>query len=148
MTALITGASSGIGLELARIVAANHHDVVLVARGEARLRALAQELDAVGVRAHIILADLSDPAAPRVVVERVNQLRLDIDVLVNNAGYGLQDATARARGRESRLRCADARRARVCSRCVEQGDGAGPAPAPAQRRDTDRANGAGTPQIE
>ena len=89
MTALITGASSGIGLELARIFAANRHDVVLVARGETRLRALAQELDAVGVRAHILLADLSDPAAPRVVVERVNQLHLEIDILVNNAGYGL-----------------------------------------------------------
>src|SRR6185295_15655946 len=89
MTALITCASSGIGLELARIFAANRHDVVLVARGETRLRALAQELDAVGVRAHILLADLSDPAAPRVVVERVNQLHLEIDILVNNAGYGL-----------------------------------------------------------
>ena len=51
MRALITGASSGIGLELARIFAANRHDVILVARREDKLRELARELEAAGVRA-------------------------------------------------------------------------------------------------
>ena len=65
VTALITGASSGIGLELARIFAANRHDVVLVARSEDKLRELARECEASGVRAHVVAADLSTPDAAR-----------------------------------------------------------------------------------
>ena len=61
MTALITGASSGIGLELARVFAANKHDVVLVARSEGKLRELARECEASGVRAHVVPADLAKP---------------------------------------------------------------------------------------
>jgi short-subunit dehydrogenase len=90
MTSLITGASSGIGLELARIFAESGHDVVLVARSEDKLRTLAAELQSGGrIRAHVIPADLSAPGAARTIVERVNILGLEIDVLVNNAGYGL-----------------------------------------------------------
>jgi uncharacterized protein len=85
LTALITGASSGIGLDLAHLFAADGHDVVLVARSEGRLRALAQELEAKhGVKATVIVADLAQPDAPRQVFERAPA----VDVLVNNAGFG------------------------------------------------------------
>ena len=88
MTALITGASSGIGLELARIFASHRHDVVLVARTESKLRELARECEASGVRAHVIPADLSKAGAAQTVVDGVAALGLEIDVLVNNAGLG------------------------------------------------------------
>jgi uncharacterized protein len=89
VTALITGASSGIGLELARIFAANKHDVVLVARSEGKLRELARECEASGVRAHVVPADLATPDGARSIVEAVARLGLEIDTLVNNAGFGV-----------------------------------------------------------
>jgi short-subunit dehydrogenase len=90
MTAtLITGASSGIGLELARIFAKNRHDLVLVARNEPKLRELAEEARASGVRAHVIAADLSVPGAVQTLTDRLQTLGVDVDILVNNAGYGL-----------------------------------------------------------
>ena len=90
MTAtLITGASSGIGLELARVFAKHRHDLVLVARTEPKLRELAQEAQASGVRAHVIPADLSAPGAVQALTDRVQALGVDVDILVNNAGYGL-----------------------------------------------------------
>jgi len=89
MTILITGASSGIGLELARICASHRHDVVLVARRRDALAALAQEVEALGVRAHVIPIDLSAPGAAASVAAQVSQLGLQIEGLVNNAGYGL-----------------------------------------------------------
>jgi uncharacterized protein len=88
MTALITGASSGIGLELARIFAQHGHDVVLVARHEDRLRTLAAELTGRGVRAHVVAADLAAPDAAASLVARVEALGVEVDVLVNNAGFG------------------------------------------------------------
>jgi uncharacterized protein len=88
-TALITGASSGIGLELAKIFAANRTNVVLVARQEDKLRTLAAELQASGVRADVIAADLAAPDASASLHTRVQALGIDIDVLVNNAGFGL-----------------------------------------------------------
>ncbi|MDX2005562.1 MAG: SDR family oxidoreductase [Meiothermus sp.] len=87
-TALITGASGGIGEELARVFAANGHDVVLAARSAAKLEALAAELSAKHkVRAYAVAADLTDPKAPGQLLERVAALGLTVDVLVNNAGF-------------------------------------------------------------
>ncbi len=77
-TALVTGASSGIGLELARILAADH-DVVLAARSADKLEALAAELGS----ARVIAVDLADPAGTRKLVSEL----ADVDVLVNNAGF-------------------------------------------------------------
>jgi uncharacterized protein len=89
MTALITGASSGIGLELARIFAEHGHDVVLVARREEKLQALATELQSRGGRAQVVAADLAAPGGPKGVVDAVSERGITVDVLVNNAGYGL-----------------------------------------------------------
>ena len=87
---LITGASSGIGLELARVAAEKGHDLVLVARTEEKLRELAGELhERHGVRAEVIAADLSRPGAAGKTVSRIETLGIQIDALVNNAGFGV-----------------------------------------------------------
>ncbi len=87
MAALITGASAGIGLELARVFAANKHDVVLVARRKDHLEKIAREISREhGVGAAVIAADLSRPEGAREVFEKARDLR--IDILVNNAGFG------------------------------------------------------------
>jgi short-subunit dehydrogenase len=87
-TALITGASSGIGLDFARLFAEGGYDVVLVARTESKLKVLADELGTKhGVRALAVAADLADPAAPGRLMERLKAEGMQVDVLVNNAGY-------------------------------------------------------------
>ena len=86
-TVLITGASVGIGYELAKQFAGAKDDLILVARNEEKLRAVADEMkSAFGVGAEVISADLADPAAPRQLVERLGGRA--VDVLVNNAGFG------------------------------------------------------------
>jgi hypothetical protein len=89
MTALITGASSGIGLALARVFARHKTNVILVARSEDKLRALAVELQASGVRADVVAADLTAAGAAASLHARVQALGVDVDILVNNAGFGL-----------------------------------------------------------
>ncbi|MGV8998329.1 MAG: SDR family NAD(P)-dependent oxidoreductase [Parvibaculaceae bacterium] len=87
-TALITGASAGIGRELALVFAHHGHDLVLVARREDRLTALAAEIkQKFNVEAHVVVADLADPAAPRRLFDEMAQRHIRIDALVNNAGY-------------------------------------------------------------
>jgi uncharacterized protein len=87
---LITGASSGIGLELARIAARERHDLVLVARREGVLREVARELhDRHGIRVEVMAADLGQPGAAADVVARLHLLGIEIDALVNNAGFGV-----------------------------------------------------------
>jgi short-subunit dehydrogenase len=88
-TALITGASSGLGLELAQLFAADKHDVVLVARRRDQLEALATRLAAErGVVARVISADLGDPGAPQRIVDELKRRNIEIEFLVNNAGFG------------------------------------------------------------
>ena len=93
--ALITGASMGIGEELARVFAAEGRDVVLVARSEAKLRSLGKELEeAHGITAHVVPADLTDPSAPANIFASLDGEGLQLDYLVNNAGFGAQGAFA------------------------------------------------------
>lgn len=87
--ALVTGASGGIGLELARLCAKGGHDVVLVARNREKLEEAAKYLAGMyGVRAETVVADLKDPEAPQAIVEAVEGFGLGVDVLINNAGFG------------------------------------------------------------
>jgi hypothetical protein len=88
--ALITGASSGIGAALARQLCARGHDAILVARRRGRLDALAEELRSMhGRRVEVIACDLSDPDARAALAAEITRLRLDIDVLVLCAGFGM-----------------------------------------------------------
>jgi len=88
-TALITGASAGLGLELARLAARDGCDLVLVARRRERLEALGAELRAAhGVGVTVLDEDLARPAAAQTIAERVEAAGLAIDVLINNAGFG------------------------------------------------------------
>lgn len=92
--ALITGASSGLGAEYARLFAADGNDVVLVARRRDRLEALATELGKKGIRAHVVAADLAAPGGVTRVLDEVNRLGVEIEFLVNNAGFGGSGAFA------------------------------------------------------
>lgn len=86
-TALVTGASGGIGLELARGLAADKFNVVLVARSRDKLHELARELKTErGVKVTVLPADLSEASAPHDIFETVKDAGLQIDLLVNNAG--------------------------------------------------------------
>ena len=89
-TALVTGASGGIGEDLARAFAADGWDLVLVARGRPALERVAAELaERHGVSAHVVPADLARADAPRAVHDAVRALGVEVHALVNNAGFGL-----------------------------------------------------------
>jgi short-subunit dehydrogenase len=88
-TALVTGASSGLGVELARSLANRGHGVTLVARRADRIEHLADELaKETGVQAQALACDLRAPDARTKLVEDIAALGLTVEVLVNNAGYG------------------------------------------------------------
>ncbi|HEX6836380.1 MAG TPA: SDR family oxidoreductase [Polyangia bacterium] len=92
-TALVTGASSGIGLDLAKRFAAEGYDVALVARSEGKLKEVAAAIEAEHhVRAHVVTADLAAPRAADALVAALEARGIDVDVLVNNAGYALYGA--------------------------------------------------------
>ena len=89
LTALITGASSGIGLELAKLFALNKHHVILVARSIEKLNALAEQLRSEHrVDTHVIACDLAAPGAAEQLVNELRSSALQTDYLVNNAGFG------------------------------------------------------------
>src|SRR6516225_5598113 len=88
-TALVTGASVGLGRELAQLFAADGHDVVLVARRREPLEDLATHLAAErGVVARVISEDLADPTAPERILYELQRNNVEVDFLVNNAGFG------------------------------------------------------------
>ncbi len=88
-TVLITGASSGIGLELAKLFAADGSRLILAARNADRLRQLADELTSKhGTECHVIPVDLTQLDGPGQLMDEVDRLGLTVDVLVNNAGFG------------------------------------------------------------
>jgi hypothetical protein len=89
-TALVTGASGGIGEELARLLAAGGADLVLVARSEDKLATLARDLSAAHrVQARVIAQDLSAPEAPDRIGDALDSTGLAVDILVNNAGFAV-----------------------------------------------------------
>lgn len=89
-TALVTGGTSGIGLAFARRLAATGHDLVLVARDVARLEQTADDLRLrYGVAVEVLVADLAVRAQVQRVADRVSDVDHPVDLLVNNAGYGL-----------------------------------------------------------
>lgn len=88
-TVLITGASSGIGRALAELFAADGANLVLVARSEDRLRAIADDLHSRhGVQTRVVAVDLARPNAAHAVCEQLQRDAILVDVLVNNAGFG------------------------------------------------------------
>ena len=94
-TVLITGASSGIGLELAKCFAADQANLMLVARNTAAMETLAAELRREHkIEIHVLTADLSRPESPQMIFDELKGRGISVDVLVNNAGFGLHGGFA------------------------------------------------------
>lgn len=87
-TALVTGASSGIGLALARLLAARGAHLIITARSEDKLNEIAAELRQKGVKVQVFVGDLSQKGAAKMLFEQVEKAGLQVDLLVNNAGFG------------------------------------------------------------
>jgi short-subunit dehydrogenase len=89
-TALVTGASSGLGVDFARELAQRGCNLVLVARREERLKQVQAELQAAhGVKVMVVTLDLGEPQAPQLLHDHLKAQQTPIDVLVNNAGFGV-----------------------------------------------------------
>ncbi len=87
--AVVTGASGGIGLELAKLLAADGYELIISARSEDRLHELAAEIGAAyGVQVHVIAMDLAEPHAAEALWREVTAIAAEVEVLVNNAGVG------------------------------------------------------------
>ena len=86
--ALVTGASAGIGVALARELAGHGAKLILTARRKDRLESLAAELARQGTEVRIVAADLNDPAAPQQIYDATEGAGLTVDILINNAGLG------------------------------------------------------------
>lgn len=87
--ALVTGASSGMGVEMARWLSRRGARVILAARRKERLEALARELEEAGGEAHVVVADLGAVGGAEALVTEVDALGLSVDILINNAGSAL-----------------------------------------------------------
>jgi uncharacterized protein len=87
-TVLITGASGGIGYELAKLFARDHHNLVLVARSADKLAQVATELQPRGVTIKTVPLDLAVPPAPKFLFDQLQREGIAIDILINNAGFG------------------------------------------------------------
>jgi len=87
-TALITGASGGIGYELAKLFARDHHNLVLVARSADKLAQVATELQSQGVTVKTIALDLAAPPAPKFLFDQLQREGTFVHILINNAGFG------------------------------------------------------------
>jgi uncharacterized protein len=95
--ALVTGSSSGIGADIARQLAARGHGLILVARREDRLAALAATLaDTYGVRTEVIATDLADADSRGALPDEIESRHLTVDILVNNAGFTTMGPVSRA----------------------------------------------------
>jgi short-subunit dehydrogenase len=88
-TVLITGASGGIGYELAKLFARDRHNLILVARSADKLALVATGLQAHGVTVKTIALDLSAPPAPKFLFDQLQREGITVDIFINNAGYGV-----------------------------------------------------------
>jgi hypothetical protein len=88
MNVLITGASGGIGYELAKLFARDHHNLILVARSSDKLARVAAELQAKGVTVKTFAIDLGNPHAAKFLYDQIQGEGMAVDILVNNAGFG------------------------------------------------------------
>ncbi len=92
MTAIITGASSGIGKDMARILAEKSYDLVLIARSGNKLNEIKHELqDKFNIKVFIIIIDLSLPESPEIISKIIEDNTIKVDILINNAGYGINE---------------------------------------------------------
>lgn len=91
-TALITGATEGIGLEFARLLAKKGYNLILVARNEPKLKKIADEFSAQGVKTQIYAKDLSILSNAGFIYDDLKTNNTSVDLLINNAGFGINDA--------------------------------------------------------
>jgi uncharacterized protein len=85
---LITGASGGIGYELAKLFARDRHNLILVARSADKLAQVAKELEVTGVRVKTVPLDLTESPAPKFLFDQLQRETVAVDILINNAGFG------------------------------------------------------------
>ena len=99
-TVLITGASGGIGYEMAKLFARDHHNLVLVARSGDRLAQVAAEFQRYGVAVKTVALDLSEAPAPKFLFDQLQRESISVDILINNAGFGAYGEFAQMRQQE------------------------------------------------
>jgi uncharacterized protein len=94
-TVLITGSSGGIGYELAKLFARDRHNLILVARSREKLAQVAAELQPYGVTIKTIALDLTQPPAPKFLFDQLQSEGIAVDILINNAGFGVHGEFAK-----------------------------------------------------